>query len=209
MAYAVDYTTNMVWLYILTQFAVFLHITIVWLTPPFVIQILLAYFNIACNSAEINLFEKCKECLDIYDSFVKSFRYFLFAYFIFNQSFGIFYIFTVLSQIMSPKLSSVGTLINASGNIGGIICIIFSLIIITGAIDESFESLQSLKIPIQKRLLMCPGEMEKAQMNYLLQRIEDAKPINACGYFEIGKSTLTSMLSIRLRKIQNVHHQNL
>ena len=76
---------------------------------------------------------------------------------------------------------------------------LFSLIILTGAIDESFESLQSLKIPIQEKLLLCPGEMEKAKMNYLLQRIEDVKPMNAYGYFEIGKSTLTSMLSIRFR----------
>ena len=104
---------------------------------------------------------------------------------------------------MNPDVSSAnGTLLGALGNTGNLIFILYALIIITSAIDESFEHLRSLKVPIQEKLLLCPGEMEKAQMNYLLQRIEDAKPINACGYFEIGKSTLTSMLSIRLKKTE-------
>ena len=129
MAYTADYPSDMMWFYILSQFLVLLQVTIAWLTPPLVIQILLEYFNVTCNSAQVNLFEKCKECLDIHDTFVKSFRYFLFAYFIFNQSFGIFYIFTVLSQAMGPTfLSTEGTLMSVLGNTGGIICIIFALI---------------------------------------------------------------------------------
>ena len=64
-------------------------------------------------------------------------------------------------------------------------------------IEDSFEKLKGFKLPIQEKLLQCQGEVEKAQMNYLLQRIEDVKPMNACGYFEIGRSTLTSMLSVR------------
>ena len=75
--------------------------------------------------------------------------------------------------------------------------VIFSLNVLTGEIEDSFEKLKGLKLPIQEKLLQCQGEVEKAQMNYLLQRIEDLKPMNACGYFEIGKSTLTSMLSVR------------
>ena len=72
-----------------------------------------------------------------------------------------------------------------------------SLNVLTGEIEDSFEKLKGLKLPIQEKLLQCQGEVEKAQMNYLLQRIEDVKPMNACGYFEIGRSTLTSMLSVR------------
>ena len=81
---------------------------------------------------------------------------------------------------------------------GTIFTVVFALNILTGEIENSFEKLQGLKRPIQEKLLHCPGEVEKAQMIYLLQRIEDAKPMNACGYFEIGRSTLTSMLSVRL-----------
>ena len=79
-----------------------------------------------------------------------------------------------------------------------IIFVIYALIIITGAIDDSYENLRGLKRPIQEKLLRSNEEAEKSQMNYLLQRIEDVRPMSACGYFEIEKSTLTSMLSVRL-----------
>ena len=59
--------------------------------------------------------------------------------------------------------------------------VIFALNSTSSAIDESFESLQNLKIPIHEKLLQCPGEEEKAHMNYLLNKIEDVKPMNACG----------------------------
>ena len=199
MAYTFsDQSSDMTWFYLLTQLGVMLHITITWLTPLVIIQILLAYLNGKCNSAKVNLFEECKECLDIHNSFSKSFRLFFFVYFIYNQSYAIFFVFSALRRIIDPDIQrTVEGVIGALGVTGQIIFVLISLIIITGAIDESFESLQGLKIPIQDKLLMCPGEMERAKMKYLLQRIQDVKPMNAYGYFEIGKSTLTSMLSIR------------
>ena len=94
--------------------------------------------------------------------------------------------------------STTPSLMGFFGIWGTIFAVVFALNILTGEIENSIEKLQGLKRPIQEKLLQCPGEVEKAQMIYLLQRIEDTKPMNACGYFEIGRSTLTSMLSVRL-----------
>ena len=81
MAYAFsDQSSDMTWFYLLTQLGVMLHITITWLTPLVIIQILLTYLNGKCNSAKVNLFEECKECLDIHNSFSISFRLFFFVY---------------------------------------------------------------------------------------------------------------------------------
>ena len=102
-------------------------------------------------------------------------------------------------------LSLQGAFVGTIGQWVNIFFVIFALLIITGAIDDSFESLQGLKRHIQEQLLKSNEQLEKSRMNYLLQRIEDAKPMNACGYFEIGKSTLTSMLSVRLVKIKHIH----
>ena len=102
--------------------------------------------------------------------------------------------------MVTDHFSKEGALMAVSAIWGQVMVAIFSFDIFTGEIENSFEKLKGLKTPIQERLLHCPGEVEKAQMNYLLQKIEDVKPMNACGYFDIGKSTLTSMLSVRLEK---------
>ena len=190
--------TKMMWVYLLCQLGISIQQTIYWLTPLFVIQILLENLNIRCNSDMKKLsFEHCRKSLDSFASFSKSFKTFLFVYFTFIQIYLIFYTFSISSQIMMGYLSQKGGLLGVSGQFVHIMSIIFPFNIITGEIENSFERLKGLKSPVQERLLHCPGEVEKAQMNYLLQRIEDVKPMNACGYFEIGKSTLTSMLSVR------------
>ena len=203
--YVVYYSSQsiMTWVYLFTQFGVAFQVTMAWMTPPFLIQILLLHFNVTCRSKKFNLFKECKKCLDMYNSFSKSFRVFFFVYFIFNQIYSIFYIFYVFTKLMKPVYIW-GALMGVVSQSVQTAFVIFALNSTSSAIDESFESLQNLKIPIHERLLQCPGEEEKAQMNYLLNKIEDVKPMNACGYFEIGKSTLTSMLSVRL----NLHTQS-
>ena len=189
---------NMMWVYLLCQLGLAIQQTVYWLTPIFVIQILLENFNIRCNS-DINKFsfEAYRKNIDIFAFFSKSFKTFLLVFFTFTQIHVIFYSFSLLSMIMTDFLSQEVGLLGISGQLGHIISVIFVFNITTGEIENTFEKLKGLKTPVQERLLQCPGEVEKNQINYLLQRIEDVKPMNACGYFEIGKSTLTSMLSVR------------
>ena len=185
--------------YLVLQLVLALQQTIFWLIPPFMIQILLANFRVKCQLRKIHLFKNCTECIDEFESFSKALNIFLMFYFMLNQSFAVFYIFTILATAMKPDfLNMKGALFGVTGQGVFMVFVIFALIVITGAIDESFENLKGLKRPIQEKLLRSTNESEKAQMNYLLQRIEDIKPMSACGYFQIEKSTLTSMLSVRL-----------
>ena len=190
--YAFHSPTKMLWVYLLCQLGMAIQQAFYWLTPPFIIQILLEHFNIRLNSDKMILFEDYKNNIEMFALFSKSFKFFLLVYFTFNQIYLVLYAFTIFSIAMQY-----GGLLGVLGLWGQIIAAIFAFNIFTGEIENSFEKLKGLKIPIQERLLQCPGEVEKAQMNYLLQKIEDVKPMNACGYFEIGKSTLTSMLSVR------------
>ena len=50
---------------------------------------------------------------------------------------------------------------------------------------------------IRSRLLVSTVKEERQQLKYIIQRIEAMGPISARGYFEIDKTTLTSMLSVR------------
>ena len=184
--------------YLFMQLAATLQQTIFWLLPPFMIQILLAHFQVKCQSRKIHLFKDSIKCIDEFEAFSKALRLFLMSYFMFNQSFAIFYIFAVLITAMRPNVLEIpGALFGIIGQGVFIIFVIYALVVITGAIDESFEKLQGLKRPIQEKLLRTNEESEKSKMNYLLQRIEDTRPMSACGYFQIEKSTLTSMLSVR------------
>ena len=67
---------------------------------------------------------------------------------------------------------------------------------LTASLDSAFGSLQHVTGKIQEMLMKSQGETEK-QMIYLVGNIKSLRPINACGYFEISKSTLTSMFSVR------------
>ena len=154
--------TSMMWVFLLCQFGGSLQQTIFWLTPPFIIQILINHFKVRCNSEKNDLFEDCRECIDIFDAYSKSFRIFLLIYFIFNQSFAIFYIFSSFITMMRPDfLSLQGAFVGTIGQWVNIFFVIFALLIITGAIDDSFESLQGLKRPIQEQLLKSNEQLEK------------------------------------------------
>ena len=184
--------------FLFLQLAASLQQTTFWFLPPFMIQILLAHFQVKCQSRKVHLFKDSIKCIDEFEAFSKALTFFLMIYFMFNQSFAIFYIFSVFITVMRPNVLDIkGALPGMIGQGIFIIFVIYALIVITGSIDASFEKLQGLKRPIQEKLLRSNEESEKSQMNYLLQRIEDTKPMSACGYFQIEKSTLTSMLSVR------------
>ena len=53
------------------------------------------------------------------------------------------------------------------------------------------------KVKAQDSLLVSTVKEERQQLKYIIQRIEAMGPISARGYFEIDKTTLTSMLSVR------------
>ena len=202
IAYGLYSPTKMSWVYLLCQLGMSILQAFYWLTPPFIIQILLENLNTRCYSDKKISFEGYKKNLEIFSLFSKSFKTFLLVYFTFNQIYLVLYSFSTLSILMLRNyFSNEGAMMAVSAIWGQVMSATFAFIIFTGEIENSFEKLKGLKTPIQERLLQCPGEVEKAQMNYLLQKIEDVKPMNACGYFEIGKSTLTSMLSVRLGKL--------
>ena len=70
------------------------------------------------------------------------------------------------------------------------------------AIHEAFEALHSIRKKLQDDLLAIKDNEDRRLVKYLIQRINFLRPMNACGYFEIDKTTLTSVVSIRYIFIQ-------
>ena len=68
---------------------------------------------------------------------------------------------------------------------------------VTESIGKSFECVKKLKSEAQEILLVTTEKKDRQYLKYIIKRIEDLQPMNACGYFIIDKSTLTSMVSVR------------
>ena len=73
---------------------------------------------------------------------------------------------------------------------------------LTIAFDSAFESLQAVRMKIQEKLMTTYEKGERYQLKFLLENVKSLSPMNAFGYFEISKSTLTSMLSVRYYLVQ-------
>ena len=76
------------------------------------------------------------------------------------------------------------------------VCIhVANLTFLTRHIDKTYQSLQILKRRILEEYLQSPDDNVK--YFYLLQRVDMLKPMSGDGYFEISKTTITSMISVR------------
>ena len=73
-----------------------------------------------------------------------------------------------------------------------------NLNVLTRHIDQAFQSLQLLKRRILEEYYQSSDENERLEFFYLLERVKMLKPMTGDGYFEITKTTITSMISVRL-----------
>ena len=78
-----------------------------------------------------------------------------------------------------------------------IIAFIINLYSLADSIDNSYSAAKDKQIKIQKILSVTKNPEERHNLEYLMKRLELLRPMSACGFFEIDKSTLTSMLSVR------------
>ena len=78
-----------------------------------------------------------------------------------------------------------------------ILGLMINLTSLTETVDSCFKAILGIRKEIQEKLLQCVEENERQKLQYLLQRVEMIGPMSAGGYFEITKSSLISMLSVR------------
>ena len=75
--------------------------------------------------------------------------------------------------------------------------VILCLIAMTSCLDSGHQCLHKMRRQAQDNLLVSTDKTERQHLKYIIQRIEGMGPISARGFFEIDKTTLTSMLSVR------------
>ena len=186
----------MVFLYTLLQ----IFITSFCMTT--VVEILLQNFSGDCKRAT---FEDCFSCgkyVDKFEDLAKIFRNFFFGYYTFVQLFSIFNIFTTILYFLGSSLhqNEPSSYFETGGLTIFMVCYIYNLDYLTLHAEDAFRSIKHLGNAIEEKLLQTQIKLERQHLKFISKRIDKLQPFSACGYFDIGKGTLTSMLSVRLRK---------
>ena len=168
-----------------------------WILPCVLTAMLMKFFEDKCNNYYEEFIQNCKRCIELYEKLSEALKNYLFLYFTAVQSWAIFYTFMSLSTLVKKNSYETLDLILTAGSLCHIGTVILCLIALTGSLDSANQCLQNLKRQAQDSLLASSVKTERQQLKYIIQRIGGIGPISARGYFEIDKSTLTSMLSVR------------
>ena len=76
------------------------------------------------------------------------------------------------------------------GSFINIFSLLFNLLILTSSMDVKRNIVEKLRFS-------SVNEAQRLELRYFKDRIDMMRPMSASGYFDIDKTTLTSMLSIR------------
>ena len=76
-------------------------------------------------------------------------------------------------------------------------CNILNLVALTFTVESAHDSIQNLLRKSEERLLRTREKSERQKLKYETRKLSKLELMNGGGFFEISKSTLTSMLSIR------------
>ena len=170
------------------------HNAMLWVLPTFLLSVFLTSFKRSCKDASFDSYEKI---LSSYQNIASATANFSLLYFICIQSFTIFNTFTYVATMFKKEMN-LSQVIFYGGSFIHIFSLLFNLLILTSSMDDAFQDLQYLKRNIIEKLrLSSLDEDQRLELSYIKDRIEMMRPMSASGYFDIDKTTLTSMLSVR------------
>ena len=181
------------------------------------------FFNIPTLCVEIwleNFNEYCKEddfdaCLH-YGNLSKVFSTFFFLFYSILQYLSIIVIFSSIVKFISGETLTTPTYIRFIGNILALgkrmlqnrkISIylinvflgtfLVSMTTLTLTAESSYDSVQNVLERTEERLLRTREKSERQKLKYEIRKLSKLEPMTGGGFFQISKSTLTSMLSVR------------
>lgn len=165
-----------------------------------VVEILLQKFSRDCKGVDFEGMLTCGKFVNQFEDLEKMFKNFFFAYYTYVQLFSIFNIFTTILYFLGSSLEKQGSYLETGGLSIFMLCYIYKLDYLTLQADNAFCSIKDLGNKVDEQLLVTQIKSERQQLKYISKRIDKIQPFSACGYFDIGKGTLTSMLSVRWDK---------
>jgi len=172
-------------------------IAFIWTFPNLVVQI---FLKAICEQSpqSDSIFSKSKLIISNFENVQNAFSSYFLIFFSSTQFMIIFQIFLTYQYVhylLEYVLNAVGCIVLQ------IFAMILSLMAITKSVEEASEVVRNLRREIQIQILKTNDDVKLKQLEYWKNEAEMLKPMNAAGYFEIDKTTLTSMLSVSLTYI--------
>ena len=109
---------------------------------------------------------------------------------------SVFITYTSISSLVIGN-TGIDRMIFMAGQLNLVLGVIIGLMAYTDSIETSYDTLKSLQKSLNERLVWTRNKADRQFLKSQIRRIEMLGQINACGYFSIDKSTLTSMMSVR------------
>ena len=162
--------------------------------PNLVFQIFLQEIQSPIHQ-KLSLFQKCKQVTNNFEVIQKAFSCYFFVFFSSSQFMIIFQIFMTYQYLQTLSFASSWQMICSI--FLQILSMILTLMATTNSVDETYDMKGILRKEIQIAILHTKNENELKELEFWKNEIDMLKPMNASGYFEIDKTTLTSMLSVR------------
>ena len=70
---------------------------------------------------------------------------------------------------------------------------------LTFTVESAYDSIQNLLERTEERLFRTREKSERQKLKYEIRKLSKLEPMTGGGFFQISKSTLTSMLSVRYK----------
>ena len=175
---------------------------IFWITPCLVVIIIIQNFEIKYKQQNHLSIHIIKEFINDYKQLQNGLSKFLLIFYFFSQCSAITYTFSITSQYFQQKSKFTALEIQKLlVNLSLVFVVTIVLHSITTSVSSAFDVIQEIQDHIYEKLSHTHDNEEKMELEYCKNLAQKLRPLNAEGYFEIDKTTLTSMLSVRYLSI--------
>ena len=86
---------------------------------------------------------------------------------------------------------------------------ILNLLALTLTVESAFDSVQNLMREKEEKLMRTKEKFEREKLKFDMRRLSRLQPMTGAGFLTISKSTLTSMLSVRQKILNNKQYSSL
>lgn len=153
------------------------------------------HFSMICENDSKNLFEKSQNCLQIYKTIQIGLEFIFLMIFIALQVMIVLNIYMFISTAFFGSHDLYTNIIMSICFVTIALYCAVVLYAVTTTAENTHSSLMSLANPLRKMMAKSSTKDERINIQILIKEIENTPFLHGCGYFELKRETLTSIVS--------------
>ena len=162
-------------------------------TVPNLVILIFLQRILPCNIT--SLVEKCRISIQNFQEMQSALPLYFLIFYSSSQFMVIFQTFLTIPTLFSMPLDYV--LSFSTSYFLQLCSLVSNLLALTSSVDETYDEIRNLRRELQLEILKSNNDERIKELEFWKYEVELLRPMNAAGYFNIDKTTLTSMLSVR------------